>query len=274
MSVTSIKNLSDDALAVRIANLKNKSKLDEAVREMTLRYKGKLIAFSVSLDLCQADAEHAAQSVLDEKLIPLCRRYDPKNGRFHHFLLCTMRREIRKFREQERTDMRIPANLRASHRRVHKLAADHPLMERRELVNVIAKKFDRSEEYVDFLLSIDEPDTIGQSSHYEDLTVFLDEEGFCTDDRITQEMIGDSISVKRLLREFDRLLTPVEKYVFCRRSGFVDGCDTDCVTILDELLENFGIRYKNPSSVSSLYQSAVRKLRKAYTREDIISRFE
>ena len=83
------------------------------------------------------------------------------------------------------------------------------------------------------------------------------------------ERIFEEEAIDELMAEFDRILTPVEKYIFCRKNGIRIDCEEDCRKIQKEVYERFRIPCERPSIISKKYRTAVRKLRRTYTKEDI-----
>lgn len=271
MSVTSIGKLTDDALAVLTGASESRQDLEDCIKELSLRLMPKLRAFALSLDLGGAESEHAAQTVFDESILRLCRQYDPKTGPFLSYALSTLRRELKHYKETEWSDIHIPHNIRRKHRHVHQLAKEYSASPM--IMESIAKETKQSPSYVRFLLSVDNIDTLSRSSHPEDITKCLDENGLLYEDEDPFEKAEEEAALNSLMSEFDRILTPVEKYVFCRKTGLKGGYEADCVTIQKELTDRFQVSYKNPSSISMHYQSALRKLRDSYTREELKKRF-
>lgn len=87
------------------------------------------------------------------------------------------------------------------------------------------------------------------------------------------EKVYEEAAIDALMAEFDRILTPVEKYVFCRKTGIQNDFEDDCRMIHQEIVDLFQITYKSPSCIHLQYRSAIKKLRLSYTEEDIRRHF-
>ena len=233
MSANSIANLTDDDLAQILASSESSEEVDRCLKELSIRLMPKLRAHARCLDLGGAEAEYAAQTVFDEHILRLCRQYDPGQGAFFSYALSTLKRELKGYREKEWSDIHIPHNVRRKHRHVHHLAKQYHDAGRQIDADFIAKETKQTPDYVRFLLTIDNMDALSRSSHPEDISVCLEESGHYHKDEDPCEKIDEDLTLRKLMKEFDQILSPVEKYVFCRKTG-IEGEEASCITIQKE----------------------------------------